>query len=227
MYENLKHLVEKLIDMNVSDSVRLGYILNFLDKGRTLYTSDRKYVEGLISKYLPGEIKSEIIEERNKSSSEQSWFQKSQERSSVRLDFFRTPPLSQDLVDGALLAARLGMAFVFIFPGINHAVSPEKLGQGLQMITNFSQVLATNIAFLLGVGEIISGILIALGLITRINGLFQIFILVGAMIMFGFDFSEGPAIWKDPGLLGLAIIFTLYGSGRLGLDHLISRQIRR
>src|SRR5574337_128788 len=214
MAANLKELVEKLIDMNVGESARLGYILNFLERGRTLYTSDRKYVEGLISKYLPSELHSEIIKEVK-----QAEFQTRKERSSVRLDFFRTPPLSQDLVDGALLAARLGMAFVFISPGLNHALSPEKLGQGLQMITNFSPTLATNIAFLLGVGEIISGILIALGLITRINGLFQIFILVGAMIMFGFDFTKGPAIWKDPGLLGLAIIFTLYGPGRLGLDY--------
>jgi len=41
---DLRELVQKLIDMNVGDSVRLEYILNFLDKGRTLYTSDRKYV---------------------------------------------------------------------------------------------------------------------------------------------------------------------------------------
>ncbi|MDE1765571.1 MAG: DoxX family protein [Thaumarchaeota archaeon] len=222
MAANLKELVEKLIDMNAGDSVRLGYILNFLEKGRTLYTSDRKYVEGLITKYLPSELNSETINEVK-----QAEFQTRKERSSARLDFFRTPPLSQDLVDGALLAARLGMAFVFISPGLNHALSPEKLGHGLQMITNFSPMLATNIAFLLGVGEIISGILIALGLITRINGLFQIFILVGAMIMFGFDFSKGPAIWKDPGLLGLSIVFTLYGPGRLSLDYLIYKHIKQ
>jgi uncharacterized membrane protein YphA (DoxX/SURF4 family) len=148
------------------------------------------------------------------------------ERSSA-LSFFRTPPLTQRLVDCALLAARLGMAFVFIFPGINHTVSPEKLGQGVEMITHFSSVTATNIAFVLGVDEIISGILIALGLITRIVGPFQIFILVGAMVMFGFDFTKGPAIWKDPGLLGLAIIFTLYGSGRFSMDNLISKKISK
>lgn len=223
MVANLKELVEKLIDMNVGDSVRLEYILHFLERGRTLYTSDIKYVENLILKYLPTEINTDatgITEERK-----QEEFQTSYVHSSARLDFFRTPPLSQDLVDGALLAARLGMAFVFILPGINHAVSPEKLGQGIQMVTSFSPMFATNIAFLLGAGEILSGILIALGLITRINGLFQIFILVGAMIMFGFDFSKGPAIWKDPGLLGLAIIFTLYGPGRLSLDHVISKRI--
>lgn len=55
-------------------SVRLGYILNFLEKGRTLYTSDRKYVEDLISKYLPSEFKSEVIEEQNKSSFKQTGF---------------------------------------------------------------------------------------------------------------------------------------------------------
>lgn len=149
------------------------------------------------------------------------------QKRSPALTFFRTPPLSQGLVDGALLAARLGMAFVFIFPGINHTVSPEKLGQGVEMITHFSSGMATNVAFVLGVGEIISGILIALGLMTRIAGPFQIFILVGAMVMFGFDFTKGPAIWKDPGLLGLAVVFTLYGSGRFSIDNLISKKISK
>jgi uncharacterized membrane protein YphA (DoxX/SURF4 family) len=132
-------------------------------------------------------------------------------------------PSSQKIIDVGLFIARLFMAFVFIKPGISHTLEPAKLGQGVQMMTGLAPSVATNMALLLGIGEIIAGILIAIGLITRISAVFQIFILIGAQMMFGFDYSKGPAVWKDPGLLGLAIVFLVYGSGRLSLDYLIVR----
>lgn len=132
-------------------------------------------------------------------------------------------PSSQKMIDAGLFIARLFMAFVFIRPGISHALEPEKLGQGVQMMTGFAPSIATNLALLLGIGEIIAGILIAIGLITRISAAFQIFILIGAQMMFGFDYSKGPAVWKDPGLLGLAIVFLVYGPGRFSVDYLIAR----
>lgn len=52
--------------------------------------------------------------------------------------------------------------------------------------------------------------------------IFQIVILIGAQSIFGFDYTEGPAIWKDPGLLGLAILLLLTGGARFSIDHLIS-----
>jgi len=33
----------------------------------------------------------------------------------------------------------------------------------------------------------------------------------------------GPAIWKDPALIGIAIMLLLYGSGKFGLDYQISK----
>src|SRR5574340_1002209 len=132
-------------------------------------------------------------------------------------------PSSQKIVDAGLFIARLFMAFVFIRPGISHTLEPEKLGQGVQMMTGFAPTIATNLALLLGIGEIIAGILIAIGLITRISAVFQIFILIGAQMMFGFDYSKGPAVWKDPGLFGLAIVFLVYGPGRFSVDYLIAR----
>jgi len=46
---------------------------------------------------------------------------------------------------------------------------------------------------------------------------------MGAQVMFGFDFTAGPAIWKDPTLLGVAILLLLYGSGKFSLDYRISK----
>jgi hypothetical protein len=44
------------------------------------------------------------------------------------------------------------------------------------------------------------------------------------MVMFGFDFTTGPAIWKDPTMLGVAIGLVIYGSGKFGIDFLISKK---
>jgi len=78
-------------------------------------------------------------------------------------------------------------------------------------------------ALLIGSLEILSGVLIWIGLITRIAAGYQLIVLVGAQVMFGFDFTMGPAIWKDPALIGIAIMLLLYGSGKFGLDYRISK----
>ena len=60
-------------------------------------------------------------------------------------------------------------------------------------------------------------------MITRIAAAYQLIVLIGALFMFGFDFTMGPAIWKDPALIGIAIMLLLYGSGKFGLDYRISK----
>jgi hypothetical protein len=47
------------------------------------------------------------------------------------------------------------------------------------------------------------------------------------MMMFGFDFTKGPAIWKDPSMLGLAIMLTLSGSGKIGIDYIIAKKFTK
>jgi uncharacterized membrane protein YphA (DoxX/SURF4 family) len=46
------------------------------------------------------------------------------------------------------------------------------------------------------------------------------------MVMFGFDFTTGPGIWKDPTILGVAIGLAIYGSGKIGIDTLISNRLK-
>ena len=52
----------------------------------------------------------------------------------------------------------------------------------------------------------------------------MIIILVGAQAMFGFIYTQGPAIWKDPGLLGLAILLLISGAGKFSIDYFISKR---
>jgi uncharacterized membrane protein YphA (DoxX/SURF4 family) len=54
----------------------------------------------------------------------------------------------------------------------------------------------------------------------------MIIILVGSQAMFGFIYTQGPAIWKDPGLLGLAILLLLSGAGKFSIDYLISNRTK-
>jgi len=129
---------------------------------------------------------------------------------------------SETFKDFGVLAARLGMAFIFIWAGINKVNNPSGIGQMLQAM-GIEPTTATPLAFGIGVFEILSGILIALGLVTRPVAIFQIAILIGSQVMFGFDYTQGPAIWKDPALLGIVILFLLYGAGRFSIDNLISK----
>jgi uncharacterized membrane protein YphA (DoxX/SURF4 family) len=138
------------------------------------------------------------------------------------ISIFKTPARER-LADVGILAARLGMGFAFIWPGLNKLGDPSGIGQMIQTM-GLESLMAIQLATLIGTLEIISGIFIALGFMTRPSAIFQIVILIGAQAIFGFNYTEGPAIWKDPGLLGLAILLLLTGGARFSVDHLISRK---
>jgi len=103
------------------------------------------------------------------------------------------------------------------------STDPPAFGMMLQNMAGIDPMMAPNMALLIGGLEILSGVLIWIGLITRIAATYQLIVLVGAQVMFGFDFTMGPAIWKDPALIGIAIMLLLYGSGKFGLDYRISK----
>lgn len=127
-------------------------------------------------------------------------------------------------VDIGVLILRIGISFGFIWAGIGKVSDPAGFGMMLQNMVGIQPEMATNMAVLIGSLELISGILVLFGLLTRPSALFQIFILIGAMVMFGFDFTAGPAIWKDPSMLGLAIMLVLFGSGKIGIDNIIAKR---
>jgi putative oxidoreductase len=135
---------------------------------------------------------------------------------------FKTPP-SENISAISVLAIRIGIAFGFLWAGFGKVTNPEMVSQMLQQMVGLDSSLATNMTLMIGSAELLSGILVLIGLLTRPAAIFQIIILIGSMVMFGFDFTAGPAIWKDPALLGVAIMLLLYGSGKFGLDYRISK----
>jgi len=136
---------------------------------------------------------------------------------------FQTPP-TEKISAISSLVIRIGIAFGFLWAGFGKASNPEGFGQTLSQMVGLDPSMATNMALMIGSAELLSGVLVLIGLLTRPAAIFQIIILIGAMVMFGFDFTAGPAIWKDPALLGVAIMLLLYGSGKFGLDHLITKK---
>ena len=130
---------------------------------------------------------------------------------------------SEILKDFGMLAARVGIALTFVWAGMNKVNNPAGIGQMLQSM-GMEPAMAMQLALGIGIFETLSGILVAVGLITRPAAIFQIVILIGAQAIFGFDYTQGPAIWKDPALFGIAILLLLYGAGRFSIDHLISNR---
>jgi len=133
-----------------------------------------------------------------------------------------TPP-SKNFINIGLLAVRLGMGFGFFWAGLDKVLDPESFGVFLQSMAGIDSIMGPNMSLLIGSLEILSGVLIGIGLITRIAAGYQLVVLVSALFMFGFDFTMGPAIWKDPALIGITIMLLLYGSGKFSLDHRISK----
>ena len=135
-------------------------------------------------------------------------------------------PISENKTAISLLVIRIGMAFAFFWAGSGKASDPQGFAMMLQNMAGFEPEMAVSMAFLIGVAELLSGAFVLVGFLVRPAALFQVIILVGAMVMFGFDFTTGPAIWKDPTILGVAIGLAIYGSGKFGIDYLISNKIK-
>lgn len=58
MSEDLIKAIQELVDSGKADAGRLRYILHTIEKGKTLYNSDRKYLERLIS--VPAQVAPQI-----------------------------------------------------------------------------------------------------------------------------------------------------------------------
>jgi uncharacterized membrane protein YphA (DoxX/SURF4 family) len=75
------------------------------------------------------------------------------------------------------------MAFAFIWPGLNKLSDPSGIGEMIQTI-GLEPLLAIQLATFIGTLEIVSGLFIAVGFMTRPSAIFQIVILVGAEAIF-------------------------------------------
>ena len=118
-----------------------------------------------------------------------------------------------------LLALRIMLATTFIHSGWRHFTDPEGSGniQGLS-------ILATRTT---GITDIVSGVLIALGILTHIGALMMIGVMLGAIYFKAFVWKTGlfndqhTGWYVDALLLVTAALVLALGPGYFSLDQLI------
>ena len=122
---------------------------------------------------------------------------------------------------------RMALGIFLFVKGVMFIQDTEAL-QSIMRNSQFQWVsfgMAHYVAFV----HLVGGLLIAMGLVTRIAILFQIPILLGAVFFInpqhGF-YSENTELWSSVIVLILLIVFLVLGSGRLSVDNLISRPER-
>lgn len=218
--------VNKLLHMDVGDQGRLQYIQESLMKNSKLFKSDKNYLENLTKKYLEiitdseNSDNDEVLKLKKKIHDlEQNCECKSQKTEMLKSVFSTS---RQNIADLGVLFARFGIGFSFLWAGFGKVSDPNGFAQMLQGMIGISSEMAPMMASLIGGLELIAGAFFVLGLLTRFSSIFAIIILMGSLAMFGLDFGSGPAIWKDPSILGLAFLLMLYGSGKFGVDSKIS-----
>lgn len=216
----ITNLAKKLKTMNVGESWRLDYVINTLERGDPLFPSDLVYVQDLASKYF--NIDARMPQNKKpKTTKSNTELHAKKQKPTTRIprptfNIF-APPM---FVDIAILAARLGISFVFIWAGLAKITNPYVT---LTMIEDLSLGLtltAENIT-MFGFVEIASAAMVLAGIATRIGAAIHLTILVAVQVLFGFSYQAGPSVWKDPALIGVAALLAVCGSGKFGLDKLL------
>lgn len=215
----ITNLAKKLKTMNVGESWRLDYVINTLERGDPLFPSDLAYVQDLASKYFGIDAKMSQNKKPKTTSNTELHAKKQKPTMRIPRPTFNifAPPM---FVNSAILAARLGISFVFIWAGLVKITNPYAT---LTMIEDLSLGLtltAENIT-MFGFVEIASAAMVLAGIATRIGAAIHLAILVAIQVLFGFSYQVGPSVWKDPALIGIAALLVVCGSGRFGLDKLL------
>ncbi|MCW2705470.1 MAG: putative oxidoreductase mhqP [Blastococcus sp.] len=142
----------------------------------------------------------------------------------------RNTILAQTFRDVVLLVARVGLGVIMVA----HAKVEYDFGGSLAGVGRLFAEAGVPLATLTGPAnvlfELVGGIAMILGAAVRMVGVLMALNMAGAWILvhtsglFAMD-HNGPELVIALGLLSLVLAVT--GSGRLGLDHLIVRSLRR
>ena len=220
-----KDTVQRLLDLKVGDQGRLAHIMETMEKGKKLYRSDQKYLSNLISNYLGISTNNQQSQSHMLSELVQSHMPENITANcrSILSTFFNTQ--TTKFSNLAFFLARFGLAFAFAWAGYSMFTNPQQTADVLSQVTGITNGFALNVTMAVGAVEAIGGVLLLAGFMTRLVTFTQIILLIATGIVFGMDFVNGPSLWKDVGLLGLAIMLFVLGSGKWSLDHLISRKM--
>lgn len=119
---------------------------------------------------------------------------------------------------------RMFLGLVLIFKGISFLGNTEVIVTMLQDST--VEFISISIAHYVIIAHLMGGILIAIGLLTRIAILFQIPILIGAIIFVNLSkgfFAINSDLPFSILMLSLLVFFLIYGSGPWSVDNYIQK----
>ena len=112
-------------------------------------------------------------------------------------------------LDLSLLILRFGLGFVFLYAGTFKLTNPI-------MAAMFH--MSTGLFIMIGVLEILSGIGVLFGFLTRPSAVYQTIILLGAIFVVGGGNLANSFVPLDVGLLMMPIVLLLCGAGRYSVD---------
>ena len=129
--------------------------------------------------------------------------------------------------NNSAILIRLTVGLIFLTEGIQKYLFPELLGTGRFTTIGFSNPAFW--AYFTGTFEIICGILIILGLITRVTSIPLIIIMITAFISTKIPILVHKGFWPwaheyrtDFAMTLLLIYLLIYGSGRWSVDSKIT-----
>jgi putative oxidoreductase len=147
-----------------------------------------------------------------------------------RIGFAKNTALAQTTRDLVLLVVRVGLGVIMVA----HAKLEYDFGGSLAGVGRLFAQAGVPLPAVTGPAnvlfEVVGGIAMTLGAAVPVVGVLMALNMVGAWVfvhtsgLFAMD-HNGPELVIALGLLGLVLAVT--GSGRLGLDHLIARRLRR
>lgn len=127
----------------------------------------------------------------------------------------------------AIEVLRIYLGIALFIKGVQFMVNEEQAAEYMAMITfPFFEFLSMHV---IAVVHIAGGLLLAIGLITRIAALIQVPILLGATFFVHFQqglFTKAQNLEFVLLVLVLLVIFVIYGSGPLSIDYVIEKRQR-
>ena len=137
---------------------------------------------------------------------------------------FSTPSMQHFSGDISLLLSRIFFGLTMAFMHGSHKLPPSE--QFINFITNLGFPTPFVFAWMAGLTEFVGGMMIALGLATRISS----FLMIQTMMVAVFMAHAGDPFKKmELGLCYLfaSLLFMSLGAGRYSLDYLIDKKYRR
>ena len=128
--------------------------------------------------------------------------------------------LSHSKFENAIECIRIYLGIALFFKGIHFMINPQDLVYFLQQ--GELNVLETFISHYVISAHLVGGLLMTVGLLTRVGALIQLPVLTGALILVHSKevlFSITQNIELTALVLFLLIIYAIIGSGNISIDH--------